>query len=37
MKEANAGKKEKAKPIAKSIIVFDVKVYEQEQDLKELA
>jgi hypothetical protein len=27
----------KAKPIAKSIIMFDVKVYEQEQDLKALA
>ena len=30
-------KKEKKKAIAKSIIVFDVKVFEQEQDLDELA
>ena len=29
-------KKEKKKVIAKSIIAFDVKVYEQEQDLSEL-
>ena len=29
-------KKEKAKAVAKSIVVFDVKVYEQEQDLEAL-
>ena len=35
-KIAEAGKKKK-EVIAKSIIIFDVKVYEQEQDLDELA
>mmetsp|Transcript_87241 Transcript_87241/g.121049 ORF Transcript_87241/g.121049 Transcript_87241/m.121049 type:complete len:218 (+) Transcript_87241:65-718(+) len=34
--EANK-KKEKKKPVARSIVIFDVKVYEQEQDLDELA
>ena len=35
--EAQATKPAKKAVIAKSIIVFDVKVYEQEQDLKALA
>lgn len=30
-------KKKKAKPIAKSIVTFDVKVYDNETDLDELA
>ncbi|CAM6000927.1 unnamed protein product [Sphagnum balticum] len=35
--KAAAVKKEKAKVVAKSILVFDVKVYEAEQDLEALA
>jgi hypothetical protein len=34
VKPVVTAKPAKAKPIAKSIIMFDVKVYEQEQDLK---
>ena len=36
-KKAEEAKKAKKKVIAKSIVIFDVKVFEQEQDLDELA